>query len=328
MKFKDKLLKLFVTGGSEPSVAASEADTINRQQLLDQICNHFQTRFKEETTSEGMLFPTSFCIYLHEKDYTKQEQTFSFTAREAVNRFHRHIRAQLTNYPNYVPHSTYWLFQFSKFSEGNILDNIPSIKVGEPITISSIFATDFANNGIGNEMNIRATMHNKRSDRMEELNINRDAFLGMEMDAKDRFRFDFNKHFDKIMESSKENSSHPSGITLATLKCDTNFIGTDGREGNLFHITTEFVEISGKNDLRKMPNILRVNSDELKDSHLQIKYMPAEKRFKLAAFEEWVLLNERNVPKSSGGNILWVDLPNNSSIFLNGRIQINFTIKP
>jgi hypothetical protein len=326
MKFKEKLLKIFVTGNSGPTTTVPDAGTINRQQLLDEICNHFLSRFKEETTSEGMLFPTSFCIYLHEKDYVKHEQTFSFTAKEAVNKFHRHIKTQLANYPNYVPHSTYWLFQFSKFTEGNIVGSISAIKVGEPITISTIFATDFANNNIGNEINIRATMHNKRSDRMEELNINRDAFLGMEMDAKDRFRFDFNKNFDKIVEASKENNSHSSGITLATLKSDINFIGTDGKEGNLFYMTTEFIEISGKNDIRKIPNILRLNSEGIQDSHVQIKYLPVEKRFKLAAFEEWVMLNERKVAKSSGGNISWVDLPNNSSIFLNGRIQINFSI--
>ena len=322
--FKKIIEKIFI--GKESVQPLSNDGLITRQQLLDEVYNHFLMRFEEETTTEGMLFPTSYCIYLHENDYHRQEQAFNFTAREAVNKISRFLKEKQGSYSDYVPHSTYWLFQFSKFSEGSLLENqsnvINSVDVGEPVIISTIYATDFTNGNVLNDSNIRATIYKKDSNTLQNLNFNYAAFLGMEMDAKDRIRFDFSKNFGKVTERSIMSSG-----VLAMLKCGVNFIGENGVEGNVYDMINEFIEISGKNDKRSSRNIARLNDELIHDSHVQVKYLPVDNRFKLAAFYDGVVLNERNIPVSSGGDINWVNLPNNSSIFLDGRVQINFTIK-
>ncbi|MCM1199006.1 MAG: hypothetical protein NC308_08955, partial [Clostridium sp.] len=60
-------------------------------------------------------------------------------------------------------------------------------------------------------------------------------------------------------------------------------------------------------------------------SHVQIKYVPEEKKFQIAAFG-LVRLNGRKLTESSGAPH-WHSLANNSSIFINDEISVKFEIK-
>ena len=86
------------------------------------------------------------------------------------------------------------------------------------------------------------------------------------------------------------------------------------------------IHISGKNEMRKGRSFFILESSEIKDSHVQIKYLPSEKKFQIAAYGP-TRLNSRKITESSGGDVYWHDLANNSSIFINDEISVKFEIK-
>jgi hypothetical protein len=134
-----------------------------------------------------MLFPTCFYVYLHQMDYGQREQTFAQTVKETANKFHRHIQSKMVKYTDYIPHATYWRFQFLPFKEGEIIADKGKDKAiinqKEIFVLSSIYSTDFAKGNIG-MANIVATKHNKGSNTMDRLNVNRDALRGIDALAK------------------------------------------------------------------------------------------------------------------------------------------------
>ena len=93
-----------------------------------------------------------------------------------------------------------------------------------------------------------------------------------------------------------------------------------------FAMQDPLIHISGRNDERTGRSCFRLESDTIKNSHVQIKYMSGENRFKVAAFG-YARMNGGEIPLSVGGNIQWMDLANNSTIFINNEIQLRFIIK-
>ena len=78
--------------------------------------------------------------------------------------------------------------------------------------------------------------------------------------------------------------------------------------------------------MRKGRSFFILESPDIKDSHVQIKYLPSEKKFQIAAYGP-TRLNSRRITESSGGDVYWHDLANNSSIFINDEISVKFEIK-
>ena len=269
---------------------------ITRQELVDQVFDHYQERFKEETTDESMAFPTSFYIYLHSQDYNAQKQGFRLTAQDVVKKFNKFNRNEKTKYPDHIPHAKHWSFQFVKFDEDSVIEKIETVKMGEPQVLSTLFSTDFsATQSSGSAITgIKMTKRPLNSTQSEKIDVNPDAFLTMEMHGEDKISFDIDKNY----QETQIVGSQP----FATLN-----------DGNYnYPITTGYVEISGKSDTRSGVQYIKINNDALPKGIIHIRH--ENDKFQLAAFGK-VRLDERLVPVSSGAPN-WVDLPNNSKMLI------------
>jgi len=60
-KFKD----ILVGKSTETDTGESEGcqKPITRQELVNQVLEHYKMRFDEESTNKIMAFPTSFCVF-------------------------------------------------------------------------------------------------------------------------------------------------------------------------------------------------------------------------------------------------------------------------
>jgi len=301
---------------------------LTAQELLDEIFSIFQERMQEETTSEYLLFPTCFYIYLHQLDYDKRREAFGHTVKGVVNMFNRHIRKKMLTYPDYKPHATYWRLQFLPHREGMFTeDNGKEItaKQKEPFIISTIYSTNFSEGNFGEE-NFVATKRDLSSLKKEHYNVNRDALLGIDQEG-GRFTVKFDSSFanitNEIYSDNNSQSFEKRANAILTILGGT-FLGVE--EGkNKYFMTSNELHISGKNDDRTNMSILKIDNGRILNSHVQIKYFAVEDIFRLAAFGP-VKCYEKTVPLSNGDNILWVNLYNNSNIFINEEISINFKI--
>ena len=310
-----------VSGGANRGFA-------NREEFLDKIFVYFKNEFKKKTTRRSILYPTSFLIYLHPQDYENQEQDFMQTVKDAVEDFYNYIHDHLKS-PDYIPHSPCWLFQFCSFS-GISVENkdeeITEVPKGEVFIISDTFPVDFSKENVLGDGNVKGTLHAKNS--AKELAINHDLFLSITKLEKDKWQIDWNNEDFKNGKIANTPMSYAKNRDLesesyAVLTCGEQFMGTAGKKGIKYFMVDKLIEISGKNDTRPGTHIAKVDNEKMLDSHVQIKYIPEVNKFQLAAFGE-TKLNERPVKLSSGGNIYWNDLSDNSDIFINNEIGITF----
>ena len=321
----------------EPSISDANRDKKRdlkyRQVLLDKIFEHFKERFEEESTDEDISYPVSFVIYLHPQDFKVREENFDKDVIASVTKFYRHINKHLAN-PNddFLPDSSYWLFQFVNFEglafiegrDGEILE----VKKGEVVIVSSCRTTDFITDNVQSGGNVKSTYYPKGS--AQNYDVSHESLLSM-IDKLPNYKrrlkyFDDDRKKEKVtgklvLPNSIQNTENEA---YAILTCWEKFIGRDGSTGTQYFMVDKLISISGKDDMRNMArHIAKVNSDSVMDSHVQIKYIPETQQFKLAAFGN-TKLNERVVELSSGGNIHWKDLSNNSDIFVNDEINIAF----
>ena len=312
----------------------SESTNITRQQIVDGIFEHFKERFKEETTTESMLFPTAFHVFMNPEDYEKRSQSFSNTVKDAVNKMKRYISQQNQKRKigsAYIPHSKYWLFQFTAATEDVFIDGLPeeatALEPKDLFILSSIYPEDNDLAATG-EQRMVGTLHIKNSFKMNNLAINPNAIIGLDILGKNRFRVPFTSLNEvNTMPTTEEQQKINKEKTKATLSIQQQQYGffTDqfGSRAYSVNMLSDNIYISGKNaQFNNQDNIsvIRINSEMVLNPHIQIK---AENNgnFSILAFGT-TRLNEQKMKLGE-----WTILPNNSTILLNDEIQILFKKK-
>ncbi|GHT84324.1 hypothetical protein FACS18947_1620 [Bacteroidia bacterium] len=321
LKEKIKIIaKGFTPTDDDDKVSATGEMT--RQQLVNEIVEHFQLGFKEETTDESMLYPTSFNIVLHPDDYKKRNQGFAQTSKDSASKFHKLLKGKLAQYPDHIPHAKYWSFQFSSCGVNDSVEdnnNQPSVvQVGEAIISSSLYSIDFSAVNIKSGANIKTTHKPKGSLTTESYNMNWDALLGMEVLNKDKFRINFDKDFGTAKDPINAGGSNMEENAYAVLQFK------EGLLSKSYFMIDPQIEISGKKDTRGGTKFLKLNHDDVMNSHVIIKF--ENNAFKLAAFGD-TKLNSRTLKLSQGADITWYDLSKSSSILINDSIIIDFKAK-
>ena len=308
------------------------------QDFENQIFAHYKNRlddestFNEETNTGSMVYPVSFCIYLHPADYASLEQRFRFTVKNVVNAFCVYNRKQLVHYPDHIPHSPYWTIQFVPFAKDTIVEtagkNYNVVEAGAPLIISDLFSRKFTKDNIRQGGSVIATKrsHDLFSLKKVNLAVNEDAFRHIDNPKdKDTFVVKINPGYADLtaIPKSEDNTDVYEDQALAKLICDKEFISQSGKRGRECLMVSNQLYISGKNDERKGVQYAKVNYP-LPDSIVHIKYENND--FLLAAFGK-VRLNQSLLPESKGGDLEWVKLSDNSTILINGEVSIDFKIR-
>ena len=328
-----KLTKKIVDAllGNDKNDTQSTTGILTRQGLLNAIKCHFDQRLREETTDEGLLFATSFYIYLNEDDYRAREQSLAYTVKEAVNKFNREITERQKKYIDYRPHAQYWQFQFVPFADGSMMEgmeqSVGNISRGEVMILSTIHPQlPNGARGAGSNERIVATVHTKDSMTMSNLAINPSAMSGINILAKDRFQVPFDG-FKQLEHDplNDEKASEGSGRSRATIKIMPIYFLIDGVRHSSIHMMSDMLQISGRggmSDTRGGIAVARVDSDTVMDRQVLLRYRPELRKLYLVAQGD-VMLNERPVAPGEENEVF-----PQSRILINGEIQLTvFDIK-
>lgn len=324
-KLLDVLKKGLSLGTIEPDNGKSQQKTskITNKILLKELVDHFNEQMEELSVGRRLLYPMSFNILMHPEDYNSTKESLPFVLPEVVAEFYASIKRKRDTYNsgvNFAPPATYWFFQFSACQIGAQAGKEDFIKRGEIVTTGSLTTFDIHKAQQGNvrqEANVHLSVKCQNSNTNDN-NINMDALLGMEILSEGSYTFNFDKNL-------SEDTSH---ITAAS---DTQRKGwatlrwaAENGGYNVYEMMDDYIDISGKSDTRSTRNIVKIQSDAVSISHVQIKYDKLTQTFALAAFAK-TRLNAREVPLSTGGAPNWVTLSKfNSKIFLNDTISVEF----
>lgn len=321
-KLKDLVLGNDQTDGSHIDVTSS--DNLTRQELLDALCYHFNKRLNEETTTKGMLFATSFVIYMNAEDYHAREQSFAHTVREAVNVFNDEIRKKKTRYSDYKPHAKYWQFQFVPLQEGNLVDGMDQTTLApkEVFILSSIYPISDDKGAAGASDNERmvATVHDSKNSRtMSGWAVNTSALSGLTVEAKDRFRVDFN-NFAEVKDEIK--SDAPENISRATIKITSSVFLINDRRERAIYMLNDYLQISGPGGKSTSGGmtVVRIDNERVMNEQITFYYNNTKRQLFMKASGD-VKLNEVpfNDNELTDG---WAQVPNKSRILINSEIQL------
>ena len=303
-----------------------------RQRVLNKLKEHFLSEMANETTTESLLYHTSFKVYIKETEYDRLSPSFAQTVRDAINIFVRELRKVVKNYPDYQNHSKYWEMQLVAIPEDAVIDGISAELVAESTII--IRSKLFADNPYDPRMQqsggrFVTTIHTKDSSKQLSSAINLEALTGLTELAKDKYRVEF--RLDEVKEAPKSeaysrsvndkpNSKEKIVATLHIV--DGEFI-SGGFTYRAYKMTGDKLLVSGKNGEASTNGTpeLHINDDSLLTPTLEIM-----RDAKTGLFSMKVRGDVKIGGKSIESGAV-VRLPHNSSIMINDDYQIDFTTR-
>ena len=303
--------------------APSESDQLTNKRLLAELSSHFRSVLEIESVGQRMLYPMSFNILMNQSDYEDRKQALPFVLPEVISAFYGIIREMREVYPNYTPPAKYWYFQFVPCKLNTVQHNDNTtliVQKGHITTIASLLTFDIK--GVQNssmESNTRVSIKVEGSNVMHDVNINWEAIKEVDLLAESTFTY----NFDKTLNSDAQNikaTTVADAAGIAELSYSLN--------GQNYHyiMLDNLIHISGNNEKRKGRAFFILNSENILDDHIQIRYTPSENKFQLATFGP-ARLNSSKLNESNNSEMYWYDLANNSSIFINDEISVKFKVK-
>ena len=321
MKILEKLLDIFK--GSRDGEGLN-SDQLTNKRLLEELTSHFKTMLNAESVGKRMLYPMSFNILMDPADYNNRRQSLPFVLPQVVSAFYGIIDDMRQEYPDYTPPAKYWYFQFSACQLGTIRTEDSTtliVRKGHITTVATLLTFDIKEaNNVSVNNNTRVSIKLDDSNVMNDVNVNWNAIKNLDVLSDGTFTYNFDNTLSRDTKRITDNSNMAEVNGIAELSYS--------RGGRNYHFIMKdnLIHISGKNEMRKGRSFFILESSEIKDSHVQIKYLPSEKKFQIAAYGP-TRLNSRKITESSGGDVYWHDLANNSSIFINDEISVKFEIK-
>lgn len=321
MKFVKNLLDIFK--GSKEGDGFNN-DHLTNKRLLEELTSHFKTMLDAESVGQRMLYPMSFNILMDPADYNDRRQSLPFVLPQVVSAFYGIIDDMRREYPDYTPPAKYWYFQFSacRLETVQTEDSAPLVvRKGHITTVATLLTFDIKEtNNVSVNNNTRVSIKLDDSNVMNDVNLNWNALKNLDVLSDGTFTYNFDNTLNRDTQYITDNSNMAEVNGIAELSYSNG--------GRNYHYTMKdnLINISGKNEMRKGRSFFNLDSPNIKDSHVQIKYLPSEKRFQIAAYGP-TRLNSRRITESSGGDVYWHNLANNSSIFINDEISVKFRIK-
>jgi len=311
----------------DPDSNENDIGIIEGNHLLNDMLALFKDSIKRMSIGEKLVYPMSFYIIIHKDDYEEIKQLLPIWTPEIIRNFYEILKQkqEQEGYTNCKPISKKWVFRYSpcRITSINITDDdIFTVSKGNIVKTAELYNDVIdRTDDISVERNIKVSIKCNNSDIIKTANLNLSALDGIEILEEGFFTYKYDdKYMAKPSDKPTEGPPQEPEITednkpLATISYE------DNHHKYTYTMKMSPIYISSIKDTRTTSNILKINNPNLKNGHVQIKY--EQGRFFLCAFGE-TRLNERPVKLSEPGNIIWVDLYNNSDILMNGDIQVKF----
>lgn len=298
----------------------TEAELTN-QILLNELVDHLREEIVKLSVGTRMLYPMSFKVLMHQDDYNNLKEAFPFVVPEVVKGFYSVIKSMKDTFPNYIPVAKDWVFQFSscQLSDVSLSDGKDVfVKKGHITTLASLMAEDLTQRNTSVTTNTRVSVKVQNSNVMREMNINWDAISSIDIIGDNYFRCKFDPSLDG--QKVGENIVVTDEKALAVLSYS--------KEGRTYTFTMldNQIDICGAQGSEGRTEVFRIDNKRLLAPHVQIKYIPDQNKFQIAAYGK-TRLSGRELDISQQGMIKWFALANNSSIFMNDEVSVKFEIK-
>ena len=304
----------------------SKVETLTNRVILNEIIKHFRIELQHNSFDDVVTFPMNFIVAMTEEDFDKFKGYMPLIADQTIKKFYQIIKEEMGDSRSCANMATYWVINFIPCVPGltEVNEKPVTVPEGRVIVLSSVCDTIEKIADSDGQSNVSVTVSG--SDIWSNVNINRSLLANFDMNNNARFPFIWDRNMSAgfkplaqnfIVDNGKETETKILKGTLATLTCDYKGSSTN------FMMERNVCIISGSADDRTDATIYKLPCKMVKPGHVSIEYIAKSDKFMLAAYGK-TIMNGNEVKLSVGGDVNWVELPENASLNLNGVIMVKF----
>ncbi|MBD0366056.1 MAG: hypothetical protein ICV53_08140 [Flavisolibacter sp.] len=276
------------------------------------VFRYITEKFKE---SIGQLSFANRIVFFHEyiicfnpvdyRDFMDNKKgIFGLIVQESVKIFYQVLEEYRSEGKTVQPSSSKWVFRFVSH---------PDYPQGDISFIGKLLT-----GATQKEENLRVTYIPRQTGIAKTFDINPDILKGFTFYSEGYFEVPYDEHL--VYDEKKVNTSAQNILArFETILPDKAYAGQKIE----YLMKDEEIIVSGNEESRDASHIFRIPSEWVNTPHLRIRYNRSEDKFYLSSFGEKTIVNEKEVRRSDAAKPLWVALPVNSKIVLNGIVGIN-----
>ncbi|MDQ3843046.1 MAG: hypothetical protein M3342_03400 [Bacteroidota bacterium] len=276
------------------------------------VFRYITEKFKE---SIGQLSFANRIVFFHEyiicfnpvdyRDFMDNKKgIFGLIVQESVKNFYQVLEEYRSEGKTVQPSSSKWVFRFVSH---------PDYPQGDISFIGKLLT-----GATQKEENLRVTYIPRQTGIAKTFDINPDILKGFTFYSEGYFEVPYDEHL--VYDEKKVNTSAQNILArFETILPDKAYAGQKIE----YLMKDEEIIVSGNEESRDASHIFRIPSEWVNTPHLRIRYNRSEDKFYLSSFGEKTIVNEKEVRRSDAAKPLWVALPVNSKIVLNGIVGIN-----
>ncbi|WP_421828344.1 FHA domain-containing protein [Larkinella sp.] len=299
-----------------PKLSKTEKQEVTNERLRAEILECFDFSIKKKRVGNIAIFDMHYIIIMSPEAFQEIFQTLPYVVKVVINDFYKRLK-KIKKSSEIGSVSSNWVFQFAPGKEfnGEKVDSL--IIMGAPTGYNM---NENQNNG---QAKIKVTIKSKKTTEFERLDLNQDAFKGIDFRATGVFAVKFNPELEWGETSTLTRSK---GATLANIEW---YLGDQNKEGAYAMKVSEIVIArdtdQDKSIHRGKPNYLLLDSKWISDIHARIRFQEANRQFQIASFSRnETRVNEQLIPRSEAANPKWVNLPTPAKITLNTTVVLKF----
>ena len=293
----------------EAIVTIKEPPALTPDDVFKYIVEKFEESIAQLSFGNRVVFFHEYIICFNPEDYNEfmnnKKGIFGLIIHESIKRFYEILNDYRKKGKTVEPASNKWVFRFVSH---------PEYARGDKSYIGKLLPGSHQ----PKEENLRVTFIPRQTGIAETLDVNPEIMEGFTYYSEGYYEVQYKD--DLQLNDDEITSAEQSMLArFETVIPDKEYAGKKIE----YLMKQEEITVTGKEDTTDEPNVFRIPSEWVSAPHLQVKYHKPDSKFFLASFGEKTMLNEKEVQRSTPEEPMWVELPVNSRIVLNGIVGIN-----
>jgi len=291
------------SGATTTPIVALTPDTVYRY-----IVEKFRESINELSFADRIVFYHEFIISFNSDDYKELVQNkqgiIGLIVQETVKKFYEILKEYRATGKTVVPTGSKWVFRVVSH---------PDYARGDKGFIGKLLPDNSRK-----PENLRVTFIPRQTGIAQTFDVNQDVLSGFTYYSDGYFEIPYEEN---LMYDEKVDINSTRGITarLETIIPDQQFSGKKVE----YLMRSDEITVSGIEEAREDDHVFKIPSAWVNVPHLTIRHNKTDGKFYLASFGEITTLNEMLVQRSDINTPVWVELPVNSRMLLNGIIGLN-----
>lgn len=295
---------------NETKEVLAQAPALTPDTIYQYIVDKFRESIGELSFAGRIVFYHEFIISFNADDYKQfnenKQGIIGLIIQECVKSFYEILREYRAAGKTVEPSGSKWVFRvvshpdYARGDKGFIGKLLPDHQTDKK------------------EENLRVTFIPRQTGIAQTFDVNQEVLKGFTYYSDGYFEVPYVDELE-FDEKSSTKAEQSTLARLETIVPDQKFAGKKVE----YLMRDEEIVVSGSEETREDAQIFRIPSDWVNVPHLFIRYNKADGKFYLASFGEVTTLNEMPVTRSDVNSPVWVELPVNSRMLLNGIIGLN-----